>query len=91
MSKIYVAFMPTGARIASGSITTLRKRAKEFTDSQWSIYLYDITPNVDNIITMLEGDLSKLPAPEPIGNWRVTPSGQVRDFDPSEGILNKGG
>lgn len=83
MSKIYVAFMTTGARVASGSLTTLKEKVRVHPDSQWAIYLYDVKGNVETLIIMMEGDISKLPAPQPVEHWRITASGQVRKFDPT--------
>lgn len=84
MSKIYVAFMPTGARVASSSATTLREKVRVYPDTQWSVYLYELKGSIETLVLMMEGDLSKLPAPKPLEHWRINASGQVRKFDPSK-------
>lgn len=84
MSKVYVAFTTNGSRVASGSATTIRKKVQVYPDTQWAVYLYDLKNNVETLIVLLEGDLSKLPPPTPIEHWRITSSGQVRKVDPTK-------
>lgn len=86
MSKIYVAFMPTGSRVASGSIITLKEKVRIYPDTQWAVYLYDVKGNVETLITMMEGDISKLPAPQQIEHWKITASGRISKFDPTKAI-----
>jgi len=87
VSKIYVAFTPTGARIASSSATILREKVRVYPDTQWSVYLYQLKGNIDTMVLMMEGDLTKLPAPQPLEHWKINASGQVRKFDPAKAIL----
>lgn len=86
MSKIYVAFTSTGARVASSSATTLREKVRIYPDTQWAVYLYEIKGSVDTLVLLMEGDLTKLPAPQPLEHWRINASGQVRKFDPAKTV-----
>ncbi len=87
MPKLYAAFTQAGHRQASGSMTTLRKKVMVFPDTQWSIFRYDLKPGVETFVTLLEGDISKLPAPTHLEHWRINAQGQVRKFDPSKSVI----
>lgn len=86
MSKVYVAFTTTGARVASSSATTLREKARQYPDTQWAVYLYNIKASVETLVLMMEGDMSKLPPPAVLEHWKINSSGQVRKFDPTKTI-----
>lgn len=84
MPKMYIAFHQQGARIASGSMTTLRKRVSEFPESQWNVFQYDFKSGVETLALIIEGDVQKWGTPKPIESWRVNAQKQVRKFDPTK-------
>lgn len=84
MSKVYVAFLPNGSRVASGSMTSLREKTRQYPDTTWAVYLYDIKGSVESMVMLVEGDVSKWPAPKPIEHWKISAQGQVRKFDPTK-------
>jgi hypothetical protein len=57
--KLYVAFRTDAKpkkKLASGSFTKLKERVKEtkLEDSEWTIVLFDVKPNLDNCCQLVE-------------------------------------
>lgn len=86
MPKIYVAFQqpnsldsasaPTPLVYASGSMTTLKQRVKDNPDTEWTVAVYAIKPDVATICQIIES-VSEMEA-ETAENFRVSSSGNLR-------------
>lgn len=84
MPKLYVAFTEQGNRLGSGSQTTLREKVRQFPDTVWSVFKYELKAGVETMVLLLEGDVTKWGQPAYLEHLRVNAQKQVRKFDPSK-------
>lgn len=79
MPKIYVATKSddgTVKPIASGSMTTIKEKLRNYPETQWTIKTLQVKADVTTICSLIE-DWTAV-APEEQEDVRILPSGQVR-------------
>jgi hypothetical protein len=81
---MFVAFREdeVGNRLAEGGLAGIKKRLRDYPDSQWCVAYYNFKPSVPNIKQVIE-DITNLEAEELL-YFKVTESGQVRKIDAPE-------
>ena len=78
MPKIYVAVEKADAdakKLATGSMTIMKTRLREFPDTLWTISTIQIKADVPTICSLIEGADTPAESSEDV---RVNASGQVR-------------
>jgi hypothetical protein len=83
--KIYVATKydtDSPKTIASGSMTTIKEKLREFPETQWSIRTLQIKADVTTICSLIENWAAV--TPEEQEDVRILPSGQVRSVKPKD-------
>jgi hypothetical protein len=78
MANIYVAFqMGTGARLASGSQTTIKKKMASYPNTEWTVVPYEFKADVETLCNLLEFQVAGTPKNNG-EQFKVTEAGTVR-------------